>query len=79
MVVSFAHLIVDTALVLQQLFRVSPLDDSPLTKNQDLVIVLDCGEPVGNRDDGASAEHFPDDLLDEVVVVDVDVGCGFVN
>lgn len=70
---------VDTAFVFQQLFNVSPLDDSSFTKDQDLVVVLDCGEPVGNRDDGAGAEHFPDDLLDEVVVVDVDVGRSFVN
>lgn len=33
-----------------------------LTKNQDLVISLDCGEPVDNCDD-TGAEHFLEDLL----------------
>ena len=62
-----------------QLFMGAPLDDAAVLHHQDLIGVLDGGQPVGDGEDGLSFRQGGQGLLDQVFVLRVHAGSGLVQ
>ena len=67
------------SVVLNELVRLSDFDDPAPAHYNDLVVVSDGVQSVGNRDDGGVLELGVDTLLDEVVSFHVHIRCGFIQ
>lgn len=55
------------------------LDDLSVIHDENLVGLLDCGEPVGNRHDGFAFREFRQRRLDQMLVFRVDAGGRFIE
>lgn len=75
----FHHLGIDPSHSTLQLLRTPELNQLPLFHHHDLVRVSQSRQTVGNSEHSAALELFPNDFLDQSVVVHIDVSSRLVH